>query len=77
MSGREVIEGMAQRSWLVSVDLPIEAASPAEAVAEFWSYLRELGPEELPAFVSPSGDELSMRVFVAGEPHDLDPEDDD
>lgn len=69
--------GMAQRSWLVSVDLPIEAASPAEAVAEFWSYLKELGPKELPAFVSPADDELAMRVFVAGEPHDLDPEDED
>jgi hypothetical protein len=65
-----------QPSWLVSVDLPIEAATPAEAVRQFWAYLRELGPEELPAFVSPAGDELAMRAYVAGEPHDLDPEDD-
>lgn len=67
---------MAQRSWLVSVDLPIEAATPAEAVAVFWRYVRELGPKELPAFVAPTEDELAMRVFVGGEPHDLDPEDD-
>jgi hypothetical protein len=61
----------------VSVDLPIEAATPAEAVAQFWSYLRELGPEQLPAFVSPVEDELAMQVYVAGEPHDLDPEEED
>lgn len=65
-----------RRTWLVSVDLPIEAASPAEAVAEFWAYLRELGPDQLPAFVAPIGDELAMRAYLAGEPHDLDPEDD-
>jgi hypothetical protein len=61
---------------LVSVDLPIEAATPAEAVAQFWSYLRELGPAELPAFVAPVEDELAMQVFLGGQPHDLDPEDD-
>jgi hypothetical protein len=60
--------------WLVSVDLPIEADTPAGAVAEFWSYLRELGPEQLPVFVSPVDDELAMRAYLAGEPHDLDPE---
>ncbi|MPZ27472.1 MAG: hypothetical protein GEV12_13965 [Micromonosporaceae bacterium] len=65
-----------RRTWLVSVDLPIEAASPAEAVAEFWAYLRELGPDQLPAFVAPIGDELAMRAYLAGEPHDLDPEED-
>jgi hypothetical protein len=65
------------RTWLVSVDLPIEAASPAEAVSQFWAYLRELGPEELPAFVSPIEDELAMQAYLAGEPHDLDPEDED
>jgi hypothetical protein len=65
-----------QRTWLVSVDLPIEADSPAEAVQRFWSYVRELGPDELPAFVWPTGDELAMQAYVAGEPHDLDPEDD-
>lgn len=63
-----------QQTWLVSVDLPIEAASPAEAVARFWVYVRELGPDQLPAFVSPTGDELAMQVYVAGEQHDLDPE---
>jgi hypothetical protein len=66
-----------QRTWLVSVDLPIEAATPADAVAQFWSYLRELGPDELPAFVAPLEDELAMQAYVSGQPHDLDPEDDD
>jgi len=65
-----------RRTWLVSVDLPIEAATPAEAVAEFWAYLRELGPDQLPAFVSPVEDELAMQAYLAGAPHDLDPEDD-
>jgi hypothetical protein len=65
------------RTWLVSVDLPIEADSPAEAVRLFWSYVRELGPRELPAFVSPSGDELSMQAFVLGEETNLDPEEDE
>lgn len=68
---------MAQQTWLVSVDLPVEAATPAEAVAEFWSYVRALGPDELPAFVAPADDELAMQAYVAGEPHDLDPEDED
>lgn len=66
-----------QRTWLVSVDLPIEAATPAEAVAEFWACLRELGPGELPAYVSPADDELALRAYLGGEPHDLDPEADD
>jgi hypothetical protein len=66
-----------QQTWLVSVDLPIEAATPAEAVRRFWSYVRELGPDELPAFVSPTGDELAMQAYLADEPHDMDPEDDD
>lgn len=65
----------ARKTWLVSVDLPIEAATPAEAVAEFWRCLQELGPAELPAFVAPVGDELGMRAYLAGAPHDLDPED--
>ena len=69
MSGR--------RSWLVSVDLPIEAESPAQAATRFWQYVRELGPEQLPVFVSPVEDELAMRAYLAGEPHDPDPEDDD
>jgi hypothetical protein len=63
--------------WLVSVALPIEAASPAEAVRAFWSYVDELGPRELPAFVSPTHDELAMRAYVLGEPANLDPEEDD
>ena len=62
------------RTWLVSVNLPIEAESPAEAVRVFWSYVGELGPRELPAFVSPSGDELAMQAFVLGEEANLDPE---
>lgn len=60
----------------MSVDLPIEAATPAEAVAQFWSYVRELGPAQLPVFVAPVEDELAMRVYLGSEPHDLDPEDD-
>jgi hypothetical protein len=66
-----------RQTWLVSVDLPIEAATPAEAVAQFWSYLRELGPDQLPAFVAPLRDELAMQAYLGGEPHELDPEDDD
>lgn len=66
-----------RRTWLVSVDLPIEATTQAEAVRLFWSYVRELGPAELPAFVSPSGDELAMQAFVLGEETNLDPEDED
>jgi hypothetical protein len=66
-----------RRTWLVSVDLPIEADTPAEAVASFWRYVSELGPDELPAFVSPLDDELAMRAFVAGEPANLDPEEDE
>lgn len=67
----------ARRSWLVSLDLPIEAASPAEAVRLFWAYVQELGPRELPAFVSPSGDELAMQAFVLGVEANQDPEEDD
>jgi len=67
----------ARRSWLVSVALPIEAASPAEAVRQFWSYVLELGPAELPAYVWPSGDELAMQAFVLGEEANQDPEEDD
>ncbi|MFG1674172.1 hypothetical protein [Micromonospora sp. NPDC049282] len=67
----------ARRTWLVSLDLPIEAASRAEAVRIFWSYVQELGPRELPAFVSPSGDELAMQAFVLGVEANQDPEEDD
>jgi hypothetical protein len=66
-----------RQTWLVSLDLPIEAASPAEAVRQFWSYVRELGPAELPTYVSPSGDELAMQAFVLGAEANLDPEEDD
>ncbi|MGW4499237.1 hypothetical protein ACWENR_11580 [Micromonospora sp. NPDC004336] len=66
-----------RRSWLVSLDLPIEAGSPAEAVRLFWAYVQELGPRELPAFVSPSGDELAMQAFVLGAEANQDPEEDD
>lgn len=64
-------------TWMVSLDLPIEASSPAEAVRVFWSYVMELGPRELPAFVSPAGDELAMQAFVLGEEANLDPEEED
>jgi hypothetical protein len=66
-----------RRTWLVSLDLPIEASSPAEAVRLFWSYVMELGPRELPAFVSPAGDELAMQAFVLGERANQDPEEDE
>ena len=65
------------QTWLVSLDLPIEATSPAEAVRQFWSYVLELGPAELPTFVSPSGNELAMQAFVLGAEANLDPEEDD
>jgi hypothetical protein len=65
-----------RRTWLVSVDLPIEAASPAEAVREFWTYVRDLGPAELPAYVWPVGDELAMQAFVLGAEANQDPEED-
>lgn len=66
-----------RREWLVSVDLPIEAESPAEAVREFWTYVMRLGPRELPAFVTPAGDELAMQAYVLSEPVSLDPEEDE
>jgi hypothetical protein len=66
-----------KRTWLVSIDMPIEAASPAEAARLFWSYVYELGPQELPAFVSPTGDELAMQAFVLGVEANQDPEEDD
>jgi hypothetical protein len=68
---------VSKKSWLVTVALPIEASSPAEAVGEYWRYVRELGPGELPAYVSPMGDELDMIPYVGGEPTNLDPEEDD
>ncbi|ABP53183.1 hypothetical protein [Salinispora tropica] len=66
-----------RQSWMVSLNLPIEAVSPAEAVREFWAYVQELGPRELPAFVWPSGNELAMQAFVLGEEANQDPEEDD
>lgn len=62
--------------WLVSLALPIEASTAAEAVREFWTYVDKLGPRELPAFVWPIGDELAMQAFVLGERATLDPEED-
>jgi len=64
-------------TWLVSVTLPIEARSPAEAVRAFWSYVAELGPDGLPVFVSPTHDELAMRAYLSTRPANLDPEEDD
>lgn len=66
-----------RRTYLVSLDLPIEASSRAEAVRIFWSYVMELGPRELPAFVWPAGDELAMQAFVLGAEANQDPEEDD
>jgi hypothetical protein len=66
-----------RQTWLVSLDLPIEASSAAEAVRQFWTYVAELGPRELPTFVSPAGDELAMQAIVAGVEVNLDPEEDD
>jgi hypothetical protein len=60
--------------WFVSVALPIEAATRAEAVREFWTYVEKLGPRELPAYVWPRGDELAMQAFVLGAVANLDPE---
>ena len=65
------------RTWLVSLDLPIEAPTPAEAVRLFWSYVMELGPRELPTYVAPSDDELAMQAFVLGEEANQDPEEED
>ena len=64
------------RVWLVSLDLPIEAPTSGEAVRRFWSYVRELGPVELPTYVAPAGNELAMQSFVLGEEASQDPEED-
>jgi hypothetical protein len=63
-----------RRTWLVSVDLPVEAETRGEAVRQFWSYLRDLGPRELPTYVSPLGDELAMQAYLLGAETNLDPE---
>ncbi|MBB4696646.1 hypothetical protein [Paractinoplanes abujensis] len=66
-----------KKTWFVSVALPIEAATPAEAVRQFWSHVLELGPVELPTYVWPSGDELAMQAFVLGAEANQDPEEED
>jgi len=66
-----------RKTWLVSVALPIEAANQAEAVRQFWSYVEDLGPAELPTFVWPSGDELAMQAFVLGAEANQDPEEEE
>jgi hypothetical protein len=63
--------------WFVSVALPIEAATRADAVREFWTYVDKLGPQELPAYVWPLGDELAMQAYVLGAVTNLDPEKDE
>ena len=63
-------------AWLVSVALPIEATSAADAVREYWKYVEQLGSAGLPTFVSPVGDELAMSVYLLDEPTNLDPEED-
>jgi len=54
--------------------VPVEATTRAEAVREFWTYVDKLGPVELPAYVWPLGDELSMQPYVLGKLTNLDPE---
>jgi len=71
------VEVEAPSTWLVSLDLPIEAPSAAEAVRVFWTYVAELGPQELPTFVSPAGNELAMQAMVGGIEVNLDPEEDE
>lgn len=66
-----------RREWFVSVTLPIEAGSEAEAVREFWTYVDKLGPRELPALVWPRGNELAMHAYVLGTERNQDPEEDD
>ncbi|MET0426149.1 MAG: hypothetical protein ABW046_19930 [Actinoplanes sp.] len=66
-----------KRNWLVSVAMPIEARTSAEAVRQFWSHVLELGPGELPTYVWPSGDELAMQAFVLGEEANQDPEEEE
>jgi hypothetical protein len=70
-------DGAQRTEWFVSVALPIEAPTRAEAVREFWTYVEKLGPRELPAYVWPRGDELAMQAFVLGAVTNLDPEEDD
>ena len=60
--------------WLVTLSMPIEAVDKAEAVRLFWSYIRSLGPKELPTFVSPYGREVEGTSFLLGVEHEQDPE---
>lgn len=60
--------------WLVTLSMPIEAVDKAEAVRQFWSYIRSLGPKELPTFVAPYGRELEGTAFLLGTEHEQDPE---
>lgn len=60
--------------WLVTLSMPIEAVDKAEAVRQFWSYIKALGPKELPTFVSPYGRELEGTSFLLGVEHEQDPE---
>jgi hypothetical protein len=60
--------------WQVELCLPIEAASPADAVRSFWTYINELGPSELPVFVAPIGDELALTPYVHSDPAIFDPD---
>ncbi|MEU6247508.1 hypothetical protein [Glycomyces sp. NPDC047010] len=60
--------------WLVTLSMPIEAVDKAEAVRLFWSYIRSLGPKELPTFVSPYGREIEGTAFLLGAEHEQDPE---
>jgi hypothetical protein len=76
LAGLAGVQAGSRSVWFVSVALPIEAASRAEAVREFWTYLEKLGPRELPAYVWPLGDELAMQAFVLGAVTNLDPEED-
>lgn len=64
-------------AWLVSVALPIEAATAAEAVREYWRYVEQLGSAGLPTFVSPVDDELAMTAYLLDAPTNLDPEEED
>ena len=63
-----------RQDWLVTLSLPVEAASKAEAVRQFWSYVRSLGPAELPTFVAPYGKELDGQAYLLGVEHEQDPE---
>ncbi|HEU5128950.1 MAG TPA: hypothetical protein VFU12_13250 [Glycomyces sp.] len=60
--------------WLVTLSLPLEAVDRAEAVRQFWTYVRSLGPRELPTFVSPYGREIDGTAFLLGAEHEQDPE---